>query len=130
MRLKMSSLPKTWIIDLDGTVFLHNGYLLGKDILLPGVKNFFDNIPSSDKIILITARNESFREFTERSLIGYGIRYDLLIMNLPVGERILINDKKPKGLRTAYAVNLTRNKGLSDISISYLDNIYKDDFHE
>jgi len=119
MRLKVSNLPKTWIIDLDGTIFLHNAYLQGKDILLPGVKNFFDNISLNDKIILVTSRNESFRELTESSLIEYGIRYDFLIMNLPLGERILINDIKPTGLKTAYAINLARNKGLSNILILY-----------
>jgi len=119
MRLKLSNLAKTWIIDLDGTIFLHNGYLQGRDILLSGVKEVFDNITPDDKIILITARNESFRELTERSLIEYGIKYDILIMNLPSGERILINDTKPAGLKTAYAINLTRNKGLAGILFSY-----------
>jgi len=115
MKLEVSNLPKTWIIDLDGTIFLHNGYLRGKDILLPGVKDFFDKIDSVDKVILVTSRNESFREITERSLSEHGIRYDMLIMNLPAGERILINDIKPTGLKTAYAINLTRDKGLRSI---------------
>ena len=35
----MSTLPKTWIFDLDGTIVKHNGYLLdGEDTLLPGVR--------------------------------------------------------------------------------------------
>lgn len=120
MRLRLSNLAKTWIIDLDGTIFLHNGYLHGRDVLLPGVKEFFDNIPRNDIIILITARKEMFREITESSLLESGIRFDMLIMGLPTGERILINDTKPTGLKTSYAVNLTRNEGLGNIFLSYM----------
>lgn len=34
--LKLSSLPKTWIFDLDGTILVHNGYKNGGDRILPG----------------------------------------------------------------------------------------------
>ena len=35
----MSTLPKTWILDLDGTVVKHNGYKIdGEDTLLSGAK--------------------------------------------------------------------------------------------
>ena len=31
---------------------------------------------------------------------------------MPNGERILVNDIKPSGLKTAYSYNLTRDTGL------------------
>ena len=37
MELVMSTLPKTWILDLDGTLVKHNGYKMdGEDSLLKG----------------------------------------------------------------------------------------------
>jgi len=39
------------------------------------------------------------------------IKYNKIIFDLPMGERILINDKKNDGAITAYCVNLDRNKG-------------------
>ena len=40
-KLILSTLPKTWIFDLDGTIVRHNGYKLdGKDSLLAGMKEY------------------------------------------------------------------------------------------
>ena len=42
-RMVLSTLPKTWILDLDGTVVKHNGYKLdGKDTLLIRAKEYLD----------------------------------------------------------------------------------------
>jgi hypothetical protein len=38
-----------------------------------------------------------------------------IIFNLPLGERIVVNDKKPAGLETAVAWNVERNKGFKEI---------------
>ena len=39
-------------------------------------------------------------------------------MGVGGGDRIVINDRKPNSNRdTAYAINVDRNKGLSDIKI-------------
>ena len=51
--LVLSSLPHTWIFDVDGTICVHNGYKNGGDQILPGVKEFFSNIPGEDMIILL-----------------------------------------------------------------------------
>jgi hypothetical protein len=33
--IRLSPMPKTWILDLDGTLVVHNGpYILGRDVLL------------------------------------------------------------------------------------------------
>ena len=50
--IHLSKLPKTWLIDVDGTLVKHNGYLEGKDELLDGVIDFFEKIPQQDKVIL------------------------------------------------------------------------------
>jgi hypothetical protein len=39
-------------------------------------------------------------------------------MDLPKGERILINDRKPDGLAMAVAVNLQRNAGFGEVLAS------------
>lgn len=113
MKIVLSNLPKLWLIDLDGTLVKHNGYKEGKEELLPGAKEFINSIPASDKIIILTSRNNSLRETTENFLKENGIKYDLIIFDLPLGERILINDLKPSGLQTAYAINLERDKGIN-----------------
>lgn len=107
--LELSTLPKTWLIDVDGTLFVHNGHLQGEDQLVEGCKQFLDQIPATDTIILLTSRSEAYRHQTECALEKHGIRYDRLLVNLPVGERILVNDIKPLGLKTAIALNVTRN---------------------
>lgn len=111
-RSNFSDLNKTWLFDLDGTLVKHNGYKYGGDQLLPGVKEFFEQIPQNDAIIILTARSSEFRTITENFLFKNNIRFDNIIFDLPVGERILYNDQKPSGLKTAYAYNLKRDLGL------------------
>ena len=111
--LKLSSLPKTWIFDLDGTILVHNGYKNGGDRILSGVKEFFDKIPETDHILILTARKEEVLESTIEFLKDNGIRYNNILADIPFGERILLNDMKDSGLKTAYAVNLKRDEGLN-----------------
>ena len=111
-KLILSSLPKTWFIDLDGTILVHNGYKTGKDIILGVSKKFLASIPPEDKIVLITSRTEDLRGVTEDVLKEGGIRYDDILFGMPMGERIIINDAKPSGLKTAHAVNTIRDKGI------------------
>jgi ribonucleotide monophosphatase NagD (HAD superfamily) len=115
MTLAVSSLPKTWLIDIDGTIFQHNGYLTGQDEVLPGVVQFLSALPPEDVVILMTARSQDHRNVTVAALDRHGIRYDQVLFALPVGERILINDRKPSGLATAFAINLDRNVGLGSV---------------
>lgn len=122
MKIVLSKLSKLWLIDLDGTIVKHNGYKEGKEELLPGAKEFINSIPTSDKIIILTSREHSYQEMTEKFLKDNGIRYDMIIFNIPQGERILINDMKPSGMQTAYAINLERDKGIN-IDIIICDKI-------
>lgn len=108
--ITLSPLGHTWILDLDGTIVKHNGYKEGGDVLLPGVKEFIENLPKKDMVIIVTARKEEYRAVTEDFLLKNGIRYDHIIYNAPYGERIVINDKKPFGLPVSVAVNTDRDE--------------------
>lgn len=100
------NLFKTFIIDIDGVIFYHN-----TNVLINGIKEFFDkNIKDGDKVILVTARCDDKKAETIQNLAEYGIKFDEIIFNLPTGERILINDKKPKGMITAFSINTDRNE--------------------
>ena len=111
----MSKLPKTWILDIDGTLAKHNGYKQdGYDTFLLGKKNFLEMISENDMIIIITARSSSEKERTEKFLKENKIRFDYVIYNAPFGERILINDRKPSGLQMAYAINTVRDIACPD----------------
>lgn len=113
--IKVSKLPKLWLFDLDGTLVKHNGYLLdGEDSLLEGCKEFIDNLPKEDKIIILTARKKRYKRKTIKFLKKHKIHFDKIIFDLPVGERILVNDKKPKGLLTSVAINTERNVFLQE----------------
>lgn len=104
------NLNHTWFIDLDGTILKHNGYLDGNDVLLPGVKEFWKKIPDGDFIIITTGRDKKYRESSLKILKDNGLRFDYAIFELPLGERIVINDMKPN-LKTALAWNVERDKG-------------------
>lgn len=108
----LSSLGHTWILDLDGTIVKHNGYKTdGTDSLLSGARDFIDSLPTEDYIIILTSRKEKYRNMTELFLQENHIRYDVLIFDIPYGERIVLNDSKPGGLKTSIAVNMERDKG-------------------
>lgn len=113
--IELSPLPKTWLIDIDGTIFKHNSHLEGHDELLPGVTEFMATFQTGDIVVLMTARSSNYREQTCNALERHGIRYDRILFDLPFGERVLINDVKPSGLRTAYAMNLVRDQGLAGL---------------
>lgn len=115
-KIVVSALPKTWILDLDGTIVKHNGYKLdGFDTLLPGAKEFLANIRPGDMVIFVTSRTEEYREITTEFLKNQGIRYDHILFHAPYGERILVNDQKPSGLQTAIAINTERDKPIDTI---------------
>ncbi len=109
--LELSSLPKTWILDVDGTLVKHNGYKIdGYDTLLDGVNEFFENLSVEDKVVLLTARKGEYLKDLKAFLKENNIRYDNLICDMPMGERILVNDNKPSGLNCAYAINKNRDE--------------------
>jgi hypothetical protein len=109
--LILSTLPKTWIFDIDGTIVKHNGYKIdGYDTLLPGAKEYMNSIPSEDKIIILTSRVDEYKQMTLDFLKENNIRYDEILFNMPMGERILVNDRKPSGLEMSVAINIDRDR--------------------
>ncbi len=110
-KLVLSTLPKTWIFDLDGTLVKHNGYKIdGHDTLLDGAKEYVECIPTEDKILILTSRTDEYKDMTLELLEQNGIRYDEILFNMPMGERIVVNDRKPSGIDMAVAVNIDRDK--------------------
>ena len=118
MRLSLSCLPHTWFIDLDGTVLAHNGHRSGNERILPGVQAFWNTIPPQDLIVLLSARHESEKEASLQFLREAGLRFNHALFDLPTGERVLINDRKPSGLPTAFSVNLDRDEGMSRLEFA------------
>tara|TARA_Y100000389_G_C17372824_1_gene469964 strand:+ start:570 stop:944 length:375 start_codon:yes stop_codon:yes gene_type:complete len=120
MKIKISkNLSHTWLIDLDGTIVRHNYYLSNnKDLFLKGVRVFLKKIPKNDVIIFLTSRKKKFKKSTISFLLKNKVRFNSIIFDLPFGERILMNDIKPKNkLKTAISINLKRDSGLSKFQI-------------
>lgn len=118
MELTLSTLGHTWLLDLDGTIVVHNGYkLYGEDRFLDGAEAFLKSIPEEDMVIFITSRERKYKEITESFLINHSIRFNYIIYGAPYGERILLNDDKPSGLKMGYAISQIRDKELA-LSIS------------
>ena len=108
--LRLSPLGHTWILDLDGTIVKHNGYKIdGTDTLLPGALDFLSSIPEGDMIVFLTSRKKQDAESTEAFLKKNGIRFDHIIYEAPYGERILVNDNKPSGLKSSIAFDKERD---------------------
>ena len=122
-KLEISQLGHTWILDFDGTLVEHNGYKTGEDKFLPGAKEFLQSIPEEDFILIITAREKDARERTEKFLAENKIRYNLMLFEMPMGERILINDNKPSGLKCAYSICPERNQGLENLEVVFDESL-------
>lgn len=116
-KIVMSQLTKTWLIDIDGVIFIHNSHLTSRgDQLVDGAIELFEQILPTDIIILLTSRRVKYKELTIESLNKFHIRFNQIIFDLPPGERIIINDMKKSGLNTAIGLNTQRDK-LGSISI-------------
>lgn len=108
----------TYFIDLDGTIFKHShkySALRDHPQLCPGVKEALDEIDSrGDKIILVSARKESSRKFTQKILDDLNVPYDQLILAIGQGKRYLINDKISEDSKSrSRAVDVITDKGWS-----------------
>jgi hypothetical protein len=109
-KMILSTLPKTWIFDIDGTIVKHNGYKTdGIDTLLPGAKEYLESIPEEDFVLLLTSRTDEYKELTLKFLKEHEIRYNQILFNMPMGERIVVNDRKPSGLNMSVAINIGRD---------------------
>jgi ribonucleotide monophosphatase NagD (HAD superfamily) len=115
--------PKTIICDIDGTLIKHNTpNISALESYVPELlEGTLDKLNEWERngynIILLTGRKESMRQVTEKQLSQLGIYYDQLIMGVGGGTRYLINDYKPDGKESAFAVNVERNIGIKNINI-------------
>ena len=116
------NLRKTVFCDIDGTIFEHkqdlHTMMVELPVILPGVITKLTEWRLKDYyIVLTTARPEGCKSTTEAQLRHFGIFYDQLIMGLPCGPRVVINDQKPDGMITSEAICIGRNQGLSRVDI-------------
>jgi hydroxymethylpyrimidine pyrophosphatase-like HAD family hydrolase len=115
--------PKTIFLDIDGTLVKHKSVCENTlpDSKLEILDGTLEKLTEWDlkgyRIILTTGRKESMRKSTEEQLRNLGIFYDMLIMGIGGGDRILINDKKSDGRITAFAICPDRNKGIKDVNV-------------
>jgi hypothetical protein len=114
-------MKKTIFLDIDGCIIKHTGdmnqQIENPGELLPGVKEkFVEWDRAGHTIILTTGRRESLRAVTEAMLLKLGLFYDQLIMGLPRGPRVLINDFKPgNDANMAWGICVPRNEGLTNV---------------
>ena len=113
--------PKTIFCDLDGTILHH--YHSYSEMAQSEVKILDQAIEKLNqwdsyghKIILCTARKESARALTESQLRSLGIPYDILLMGLTNGQRVLINDKlNSSDADRSISINLITNAGFDHV---------------
>lgn len=124
------NLPKTIILDIDGCVLRHEGegachqwrprmLELGQPgEVLPDVREKLDAWERAGHyIVLMTSRKESCRRDLEEDLRNANLFWDLLIMGVPHGERVIVNDAKRGGVASARAVVVERNAGLGGVEL-------------
>lgn len=115
---------KTLFVDLDG-VLLENTSIYTAPFIGTG-RGLFANIKllkslyatGRTRIIITTARPSSERRLTEYELREHGIPFDVLLMDLPHSQRIIINDYADSNpFPSCQAINIKRN---SDTLKDYL----------
>ena len=112
----------TIFCDIDGTLVEHKNHSdceVDKAVMCRGFQKIEQYRNQGHHIILTTARSEKYRKDVEPYLKELGIPYDQLVMGLPAGPRVLINDRKPAKPFTKQAVSfeIPRNKGISRASL-------------
>jgi|TARA_R100000808_G_C2113849_1_gene127100 FMN phosphatase YigB (HAD superfamily) len=112
---------KTIFIDIDGTILKHhqnlNKMTSDEPELIEGtIEKFLWWRKKEYYIVITTARVEGLRQVTQKQLTDVGLFYDQMIMGLPNGPRVLINDKKPEGTVSAVAYCIERDGGIKDIN--------------
>ena len=112
--------PKTYIIDIDGTLIKHQGkgirfqlYPSDGTVLEAAARVLNTLEQQGHHIVLMTARPEAFRDLTVQQLRGAYFVYHQLIMGVTSGERIIVNDTKPDDSPSCSAVVVKRNDGIS-----------------
>ena len=113
----------TVFCDIDGTLLKHSNHSdcdFDKTEMCTGYQKLARWRQEGHKIILTTARSEKYREETDAFLNFLGIKYDEMVMGLPAGPRVIINDRKPskKFTRSAKAMEISRDQGIEHLNLS------------
>jgi len=105
---------RTWFLDFDGTIVYQKSYLSSEDHILPSTIDFFSSVIKEDDFVVITTgREEAHRDRIISFMSSYGLKCDQILCGLPTGPRIIINDSKPDGTKTAHSLNVNRDEGIS-----------------
>lgn len=106
----------TIFCDVDGTLVVHNDLTGSKPHeWLPGAKERLLSWLTEYRVVLTTSRTEIKNLalfFLAEGLPPGGFS---VIHNLPLGPRYLINDRSAAGDDKAFAINVNRNQGLTDV---------------
>jgi len=117
---------KTLFVDLDGVLVKssskHFAPIWGTTDAIQKNVAVINKMYDTGKVtvIITTARSKEFEEATLNQIKRIGLKYHMIIMELPHTQRLLINDfSQTAPYPTAIAINLRRNEGyLND----FLDN--------
>jgi hypothetical protein len=113
----------TIFIDLDGTIIKQNenySVVSNEMEVLSGSLEKLNNWKNQGhEIVITTGRPIQYEQQLIIALAELNIPYDRFITGLPSGPRLIINDKKPYNsfIEMASAIQLPRNKGISDINL-------------
>ena len=113
---------KTIFLDVDGTLVKHKGNLhdmvTQEPIVINGtLEKLHEWRKKGYHIVITTARPKSNKELLIKQLNQAGIVFDDILVGLPSGRRVVINDAKPTMFHTAAGITLERDKGIKDIKI-------------
>jgi thiamine kinase-like enzyme len=97
----------------------HSDFIPESNESLPGIEKINLLHSSGHRIVLTTARSKKFKSKLVKLLNVKGVKYDELVMGLPSGPRVLVNDRKPKKpfTKQATSVEISRNGDLSSFNI-------------
>ncbi len=113
---------KTIFLDVDGTIFKHKGNLHDMLTQEPTVINgTLEKLHEWRKkgyyIVITTARPKSNKDLLIKQLNEAGVFFDDILVGLPCGARVVVNDEKPLMLHTAGAITLKRDEGIGEVKI-------------
>jgi NDP-sugar pyrophosphorylase family protein/fructosamine-3-kinase len=128
----------TLIFDVDGVLLEHDKGFHGKlekykypsKPIIENIKLLNSFSRKGDTVILMTARPETEKKNLENELLKFGVNYHKLVMGVPGGTRILINDKKPsnENFKTAVAIETRRNQNIPLKDIKSINKQIKNSF--
>ena len=112
----------TIFCDIDGVLIRHKNHSTSEskdNEFLSGISTLRKLSKQNHRVILTTARSKKFKPSLESLLTENKVPYDEIVMGLPSGPRILINDRKPKKpfSRQSNSFEVFRNEGLSSLSL-------------